>query len=77
MEAKKICLDVIAYLLTAFLLFYSAWSGFKHGNKTIAAITFITGAFVVWSAWENYKGMSNSGQASLNNGSLVGSLAPM
>lgn len=77
MQVKDICLNVIAYILTATLLFYSAWSGFKHGNKFIAFITLITGLFVVWNAYENYKQISSLSTLSNDNKNLLGSAIPI
>lgn len=77
MPVKDICLNVIAYFLTAILLFYSAWQGFKHGNKFIAFVTLITGAFVLWNAWENYKSISQSSAIVNDNKGLLGSAIPL
>lgn len=73
MQVKDICLNIIAYFLTAVLLFYSAWHGFKSGNKFIAFITLITGAFVLWNAWENYKQIVSSSAIINDNKGLLGS----
>lgn len=77
MEVKDICLNVIAYILTATLLFYSAWSGFKNGNKFIAFITLITGIFVIWNAYENYKQIASLSTISHDNKNLLGSAIPI
>lgn len=77
MQVKDICLNVIAYFLTAVLLFYSAWQGFHRGNKFIAFVTLITGAFVLWNAWENYKQIASSSAIVNDNKNLIGSVVPM